>query len=246
MGLDIFHMAILPVLLNNLATWVMMDKVTINKLENFQHILQRCLLGVPNSTPLVAMSWDLGMISMEHRINEYKLIFLHYLIEQKDEILSKEFFNIQKSLNFPGFVFEARNLIELYGLPNIIDGTRMSQQATLKKEFKMTTSQLKDGPLLKEKFEKKEYLVSLNLSDARTNFRLRSNATYVKMIRKSDPTYSAQLWKCDGCGNLDTQCHIMRCPVFAPLREGLDIGNDKDVVHYFQQVFKLRENAKDE
>ena len=48
-GLDIFHMAILPVLLNNLATWVMMDKVTINKIENYQHILQRCLLGVPNS-----------------------------------------------------------------------------------------------------------------------------------------------------------------------------------------------------
>ena len=110
----------------------------------------------------------------------------------------------------------------------------------------MTTSKLKDGPLPKENFEKKEYLVSMNLSDARTNFRLRSNTTDVKMNRKSDPTYSAQLWKCDGCGNLDTQCHIMWCPVFAPLREGLDIDNDKDVVHYFQQVFKLRENAQEQ
>ena len=64
-GLDIFQMAILPVLLNNSATWIMMDKATLNKLENSQHILQRCLLGVPNSTPLVAMSWDLGMISIE-------------------------------------------------------------------------------------------------------------------------------------------------------------------------------------
>ena len=80
-GLDIFQKAILPVLLNNSATWIGMDKVTINK---FQHILQRCLLGVPNSTPLVAMAWDLGMISVEHRINENKLI--------------------QKSMNFPGFI----------------------------------------------------------------------------------------------------------------------------------------------
>ena len=68
-------------------------------------------------------------------------------------------------MNFPGFVPDARNQIELYGLPNIIDGTSMSQQkwkslvksnikATNEKELKskMTTSKLKDGPLLKEKF----------------------------------------------------------------------------------------------
>ena len=77
-------------------------------------------------------------------------------------------------MNFPGFIPEAINLIELYELPNIIDETSMSQQkwkstvksnikATYEKELKlrMTTSKLKDGPLLKEKFEKKEYLVSM-------------------------------------------------------------------------------------
>jgi hypothetical protein len=31
-------------------------------------------------------------------------------------------------MNFPEFVPEARNLIELYGLPNIIDGTSMPHQ----------------------------------------------------------------------------------------------------------------------
>ena len=65
-GLDIFNMAILPVMLNNSAIWIMMNKKSINKLENLQHILQRCLLGAANSTPLVAMSWDLGMLNMEH------------------------------------------------------------------------------------------------------------------------------------------------------------------------------------
>ena len=63
------------------------------------------------------------------------------------------------------------------------------------------------------------------------------------MNRESDPTYAAELWKCDGCGNLDTQSHIIWCPGFAPLREGLDIDNDKDVIHYFQEVFKLRETV---
>ena len=75
---------------------------------------------------------------------------------------------------------------------------------------------------------------------------LRSNTTNVKMNRKSDPGYAAKLWKCDGCSSLDTLCHIMWCPVYAPLREGLDENNDKDIVHYFQQVFRLRENRNSE
>ena len=75
---------------------------------------------------------------------------------------------------------------------------------------------------------------------------LRSNTTNVKMNRKSDPGYAAKLWKCDGCSSLDTQCHIMWGPVYAPLREGLDVNNDKDIVHYFQQVFRLRENLNSE
>ena len=184
-------------------------------------------------------------------------MFLHYLVEQDEANLSKEIFLIQKSMNYPGFVSEARSLIELYKLPNIIDGKTMTKQKWKTKvksgiktfyekelQKKMCTSKLKDGPLVKEEFSRKDYIMDMNLTDAGTNFRLRSQTTNVKMNRKSDPGYSAQLWKCDGCGNLDTQCHIMWCPVFAPLREGLDVDNDKDVINYFQQVFKARENME--
>ena len=52
---------------------------------------------------------------------------------------------------------------------------------------KMTTSKLKDGPMAIENFEKKDYILSMKLCVARTNFRLRSNTTNVKMNRKSDP-----------------------------------------------------------
>ena len=38
----------------------------------------------------------------------------------------------------------------------------------------------------------------------------------------------------------------MWCPAFAPLREGLDVNNDEDIVHYFQQVFRLREDLNSE
>ena len=259
-GLDIFTMAILPVMMTNSSTWIMMDKKTTDKLENFQHLLQRCLLGASNSTPLVALSWDLGLLSMEHYVNQTKLIFLHFLTNQNDDNLSKDMYNVQKSLNFPGFIPEARNLISKYKLPNIIDQklqlTKLKWKSLVKSAIKtnyedelkskMTTSKLKDGPMVKESFGLKDYLKEMNLSDARTKFRLRSNMTKVKMNMKSDPKFAAELWTCSGCGKLDSQSHIMWCPSFASLREGLDVSNDRDVVHYFQEVFKIRERSDDE
>ena len=97
-------------------------------------------------------------------------------------------------------------------------------------------SKLKDGPMLNEKFCRKEYLMKMNLTDARMNFRLRSKTTNVKLNQKSSKSHAAKLWKCGECGYLDSQSHIMWCTYFAPLREGLDVKNDLDVVHYFQQV----------
>ena len=100
--------------------------------------------------------------------------------------------------------------------------------------------------MLKESFGLQEYIKEMKLSDARMKFRLRSNMTKVKMNMKSDPRFAAELWACSECGNLDSQSHIMWCPSFAPLREGLDISNDTDVVHYFQEVFKIRERLENE
>ena len=128
---------------------------------------------------LVAMSWDLGMLSMEHRVNISKLVFLKYLVDQDDANLSKEIFNIQKSLDFPGFIREARDLLIICKLPNIIDtefkisysmwkstvkrAVKKTWEAELK--AKMNTSKLKDGPLVGESFGLKDYISRLQMSE---------------------------------------------------------------------------------
>ena len=66
----------------------------------------------------------------------------------------------------------------------------------------------------------------------------------IKFNQKSNQEYERKLWLCDGCGNVDSQSHIMWCPSYATLREGLNIDNDLDVVHYFQSVVKIREALK--
>ena len=59
----------------------------------------------------------------------------------------------------------------------------------------MNSSKLKDGPLISESFGLKDNVSKLQRTEVGTYFRLRSFTTNVKMNRKSDPTYAAQLWK---------------------------------------------------
>ena len=96
-GLTIFNMSVLPVLLYNASTWFEVSKTTINKLENLQLMLQRCLLGVPASTPIPAMCCALCMIGVQHQINYMKLMFLHYVIGLDQPVLAKEIYETQKS-----------------------------------------------------------------------------------------------------------------------------------------------------
>ena len=76
-----------------------------------------------------------------------------------------------------------------------------------------------------ETFESKNYIKEMNLAHSRTHFRRRSNRLKVKMNEKSNPVYKLS-------------------PAFATLREGLNVDSDIDVVHYLQNVFKLRENME--
>ena len=81
----------------------------------------RCLLSVPNSTPLAALNWDCGMLSMEYRVLYKKILFLHYLVYLDENTLAKQMFCAQKEFNFPGFVSEGRELLRMFDLPNIVD-----------------------------------------------------------------------------------------------------------------------------
>jgi hypothetical protein len=43
-------------------------------------------------------------------------------------------------------------------------------------------------------------------------------------------------------GSRDTQQHIMICPGYAEIREGMNLENDRDLVKYFAKVIKQRQD----
>ena len=100
--------------------------------------------------------------------------------------------------------------------------------------------------MMDEKFEEKPYLTEMSMHEARTNFRIRSNMTDVKWNKRSDKNNQKTLWKCEECGNVDSQSHIIWCPFFASLREGKSLDSDQDLVKYFIEVFKIRKERQNE
>ena len=94
---------------------------------------------------------------------------------------------------------------------------------------------------MNENLSMKPYVTDMSLRDARTMFRIKTFMTKTKMNMKSNPKFANEMWKCDDCKKIDSQSHLMWCPTYAPLREGKNINSDQDLVKYFQQVFKLRE-----
>ena len=58
----------------------------------------------------------------------------------------------------------------------------------------------------------------------------------------SDKQYAADLWSCWHCTHIDSQPHITICSAYQKFRENKNLDNDHDVVNYFWDVIKLRDN----
>ena len=68
----------------------------------------------------------------------------------------------------------------------------------------------------------------------------------VQMNFKRKASFAANLYKCT-CMEDDHQEHLISCPSYAPLREGLDLErSDTDLVRYYQLVISDREQREEQ
>ena len=96
-----------------------------------------------------------------------------------------------------------------------------------------------------ENFERKAYVSEMTMADARLNFKLRTHMLDVKFNYKNDKKYASELWKCDSCQtDIESQNHVLWCPVYKDLREGKDINNNKDLIEYMKKVISIRDKLK--
>ena len=254
-GLEIFEIAYIPALMNNAQSWIDIDKDTIGMLEDLQCNFLRILLATPASTPRAALVWDCGTLKMKFRIMQMKLNFLHCILTQSEDSLAHQILCEQKTRNYPGLVQECGQYIRDLRIIDpfehwlstnewkriVKEAVSEANSEELKLEIKEKYKKLKNSELAKEEFGRKAYTSQLSLQDARTKFKFRCSMTqHVRMNQKNNEEYASALWKCEECGQQDTNSHLLHCQGYKSLRDGKDLDSDKQLCQYLQKIFLLR------
>ena len=224
-GLDLFNMAVIPMVLYNSEVFTEMRKESLDELEQLQTQFLSVLLAVPISCPRPALAWDTGSLLMENRIMERKLNFVVHLKRLDESALAKQIYEEQVDNEWPGLTQEAKELCKELLLPNLTKKSIVIDKSG-KKQWKKSIKnavQVKNEVDLREKMEgysklmemKKEeyvlkpYIEEMRMVDARLHFRMRTRMLKFKMNQPSDSHNKASLWQCTGCGNVESQSHIL-------------------------------------
>ena len=191
---------------------------------------------------------------MKFRVMTRKLTFVNVLKHKSDESLAKMVWDEQLRNKWPGLAKEAAEICEYLGIEDITE-LKVSlgswKQIVKKAVWRKAEEEMKDElrkyskvkDLAEEKFERKEYFQNKVIEEVRTQFKMRLKMLKCKEFYRSDPKFSADLWKCDDCGRVDTMVHILHCPAHQDLREGRDIRESSDIVRYYVEVMRRRDRS---
>ena len=247
-------MSVIPFLLFNSSVWGDIPKKGIDILENLQNTFYRCLLATPRSTPIPALLWETGGLTMACRVNLRKLTFYHHLMSLDGSAVASRVANLAMKAGYPGLMHEYKELCTQYNLPCARDMSKQRWKKLVKTVIldankkhllgliRSNYTKLDYHTLEKEEFEIKNYLKELRLSNARLMFKIRSKMVEnIAFNFSNDPKHIERLWKCTHCDNMDSQSHVLFCASYKHLREGKDLANNHDLVAYFRDVISLRD-----
>ena len=132
--LDIWEMAVLPMLLNNADCWMNITNKTVEELDKLQLMFLRCLLAVGSGCPTPLLLSETGSVKMEFRILERKLLFLHHVATLPDSALAKEIYNVQTQLNLPGLAQESHKFLVKFGIIQIQNYSKVQWKTLIKRK----------------------------------------------------------------------------------------------------------------
>ena len=211
------------------------------------------LLGVGSGCPTPALYWETGILRMKWRILKSKLLFYHHLLSLPSNSLANEVLRVQEELELPGLVSECKAFLVQHRIPNALTFNKMQW----KKMIKAKINELNEAELIEQslaykkinysgkKLVRQGYISEMRADDGRTMFKLQTNMMpSVQMNFMSNTEYTKNLWTCTGCNaKKDSQSHIMSCPAYLHLRVNKNFDTSLELVTYFREVLKLRQDV---
>ena len=213
------------------------------------------MFKVPESCPRIALRAETRMMSMKHRIWQYKLLLLKRIKRQSHETLSWKIWKEQRSNNWPGLSKEVSDICNELNILDIND--QDIPEGVLKRavfdhhleEIKEKVSNSKKMMKHKEDNfqEVQDYMLDKNVEKSRMSFRIRC-----EMVPEVKGNFKDKHRRkggedaliCNDCSNneIQTQSHCIVCPKWDCIRSGLEMNKLDDLVIFFQRL--LMEKTK--
>ena len=248
---NLWNTCIVPSLLSNSGVWTNITKKQTKKLDDLQYEMVRSLLRLPSSTPLPALRGASGLMGMQWRIWQEKLLLVKVIREQYDKCLAKQVLEEQLTLELPGPVKEVSEICQVLGIPDVSreevgkseikEAVHHHHQMSLKKEMEglKKCEELKNQDLSKPQ----GYFSMKCLEDCRMAFRLQCKMFDCPGNMKSK--YKGRMgcivctsWLAEGeVAPVATQEHLMVCPGLSYLWVGRDLEYSlSNKISYFRDV----------
>ena len=112
----------------------------------------RILFSSAKTTHKPILFLDSGILSIESKLDQRKLLFLHHLIILPAESLANQVYIEQKNHKFPWLVQECQQLIADYDLPDIISDPSLVTKNHCKKIVKVNIKSMFESDLKKERY----------------------------------------------------------------------------------------------
>jgi len=134
-GIKLAHACLDSKLLYNAETWLHTNKNDIKKLENIQNHFYKRLLGVPTGTPNIAITEELGIMSMEYKVDVKKLLEYHRILQMNNTRLPKTVCVQARQLGARNVLDEGQRIMEKHNMKydevKVCDMTRNQWKRTV-------------------------------------------------------------------------------------------------------------------
>ena len=255
-------------MLCNSEAWYNITNSELNFLETVDLMLLRKILNVPKTTPKEMLYLELGCIPFRNVIQQRRLSFLYYILQEDPKSLVYRFFETQRKNRTKNdwVTTILRDLEELKLNLNFDEIKAMKKssfvnllkQSIVKKSLEELNKKKESHSKvmgLEHKFLKmKRYFLSSNVKASKEEiqmvFKLRSRVTDLKTNFKN----MYESYECTACGNEEeSQKHILECrellkrnkdikenPVYEKIFEG-NISQQINIAKIFKENMQIKE-----
>ena len=184
-ALMLWERCCIPSLLHGSGTWMEINKETVRTLNNLQQWFHRLIYQVGPGAPLSSLCWDSGCLDMGLRVKMENVMMILFIRDLDEETLARRTLDYQQSMGWPGLAAEAKQICLELGIEdcNLTRLNKKKYKEILDRACRAEDEKLLRGQaegkskcdrMMKDNYDKKQYLSDKNIHHVRLQYRTRA------------------------------------------------------------------------